>query len=74
VDGHGEKSTRWAGWVKGVGKTATGEKKLKFCQKHSPNCDPYPLSKTYDGWVRREGYGGSDLDEKNFQLSLLIIV
>jgi hypothetical protein len=35
---------------------------------------PYPLPKTYDGWVRREGYGGPDLGEKSFQLSSLLIV
>jgi hypothetical protein len=29
----------------------------------------YPLPKTYVGWVRREGYGGSNLGEKSFQLS-----
>jgi hypothetical protein len=51
-----------------------GEKKILFWQKRSPNCDflyfivlsPYPLSKTYDWWVRHEGYGGPDLGEKTF--------
>jgi hypothetical protein len=33
---------------------------------------PYPVPKTYDGWVRREGQGGSDLGEKSFQLSSLL--
>jgi hypothetical protein len=59
-----------------------GEKNRPFWQKRSPNCvfgtsivlPPYPLPKTYDGWVRREGYGGSNLGEKSFQLSSLLIV
>jgi hypothetical protein len=59
-----------------------GEKKIRFGQKRSPNCDfcpsivlpPYPLLKTYDEWVRREGYSGPDLGEKNFQLSSFLIV
>jgi hypothetical protein len=34
---------------------------------------PYPLLKTYDGWVRREGYSGPDLGEKSFQLFSLLI-
>jgi hypothetical protein len=35
---------------------------------------PYPLPKTHDRWVCREGYGGPELGEKSFQLSLLFIV
>jgi hypothetical protein len=27
---------------------------------------PYPLLKTYDRWVQREGYGGPELGEKSF--------
>jgi hypothetical protein len=32
----------------------------------------YPLPKTCDVWVQHEGYGGSGLGEKNFQLSSLL--
>jgi hypothetical protein len=47
-----------------VDRSAVGEKKVRFFwHKHSPNCDffyfivlpRYPLPKTCDGWVRREG-------------------
>jgi hypothetical protein len=42
------------GWVRKI---------IRFWQKHSPNCNfwyfivfpPYPLPKTNDRWVRREG-------------------
>jgi hypothetical protein len=58
------------------------EKTSFFCHKRSPNCDFSVLPRsfhpihpiTYDGWVRRERYGGSDLGEKSFQLSSLLII
>jgi hypothetical protein len=58
------------------------EKSLGILAERSLNCDfwyfivlpPYPLPKTYDGWVRREGYGGPNLSKKNFQLSSPLIV
>jgi hypothetical protein len=71
----------WARQVQEVG-TDVGEKTIRFCHKRSPNCNflilhspsTYPLSITYDGWDRHEGYGGPDLGEKSFQLFSLLIV
>jgi hypothetical protein len=57
-------------------------KTIRFWQKRSPNCDflvlhtfhPIHFQKHMTGGSAREGYGGTDLGEKNFQLSLLFIV
>jgi hypothetical protein len=66
-----------------AGKQRAWWEKNRFWQKRSLNCDflvlhspstLYPLLKTYDVWVRREGYGGPDLGEKSFQLFSLLIV
>jgi hypothetical protein len=46
-----------------AGTHGVGEKKIRFWQKRSPNCDFFyfivllscPLLKIYDGWVQREG-------------------
>jgi hypothetical protein len=65
-----------------VGIHRVGEKNNSFFGKNALQIaifyfivrPPYPLPKTYDGWVRRERYSGSDLGEKSFQLFSLLIV
>jgi hypothetical protein len=69
----------WASRYARVGMVGVSEKnittlfKLRFFDPFIV-LPPYPLPKTYDGWVRREGYGGPNLGEKSFQLFSLFIV
>jgi hypothetical protein len=66
-----------------AGMAGVGEKKMSLFGRNALQIaifwyfivfPPYPLPETYDGWVRCEGYGGSDLVEKSFQLFSLLIV
>jgi hypothetical protein len=55
-------------WVRKTFFLAETLSKLRFLILHSPST--LSTSKTYDRWVRSEGYGGTDLGEKSFQLSI----
>jgi hypothetical protein len=59
-----------AGTVGGYGRNALQIAIFRYF--HGPSTLSTP--KTYDRWVRRERYGESDLCEKSFQLSSLLIV
>jgi hypothetical protein len=62
--------------VREVGKARLGEKNNSFLRFFGPFIVllPYPLLKTYDGCIRREGYGGPELGDNYFQLFSLLIV